>query len=72
MEISIYFHGTPNDKNCKKIGKICAKYDGEFQSGGTIFDDDLKPCRDVQYKVPKYNIEACKKELINEGFVNVK
>lgn len=71
MEISICFEGMPGDKNDKNIMEICTKYGGEFQGGGT-FIGEKTPCRDVQYKLSKKNIQACKKELIKAGYKNIR
>lgn len=71
MEISICFEGMPGDKNDKNIMKICIKHGGEFQGGGTYIGEKV-PCRDVQYKLPKKNVIACKKELIEAGYKDIK
>lgn len=72
MEISIYFHAMPVSKEAKEIDVICKKYGGEFQSGGTCFDDEGIPCRDVQYKILKKNSKNCQKELVEAGYKDVK
>ena len=71
MKISVFFNGTPNDENDRKIQNICMKYKAEFQGGGTMFEDGV-PGRDVQYKVSKKKINECKTELENAGFENVR
>jgi len=71
MEISIFYEGTPVSENSKKIQKIFDKYKGEFQGGGTMFENDV-PGPDVQYKIAKKFADAAINDLKEAGFEHIR
>jgi len=66
MMISISFKGLPGSEKDKLAHSIFKTYNGEFQGAGTMLD--VKPERDMQYKVSKLNAKDCKEALKAAGF----
>jgi hypothetical protein len=68
MKISAYFFGGPGSDLDKACCAIFESHRGKSVGSGNMLTGIAAGERDVEYNVPKQNVEACKDALKRAGF----
>lgn len=65
--LSVSFKGYPGDERDKLCHTIFRAHNGKFEGAGTFIDEN--ECeRDMQYRIPKAKLSACKAAMVKAGF----
>jgi hypothetical protein len=68
MRISAYFYGNPGDPLDKACCSIFESHGGKSIGSGNMLIGPARGERDVEYNVPKGNVERCKDALKKAGY----